>query len=335
MASIAIVQTAFIGDMVLATPLLEAARVSFPGDRIVCVLRKGCENIVGNNPSVDEVVVWDKHGADSGIGGIRRIGRALRNLRVHTALIPHRSLRSALALYLSGAENRIGFAKGGGSLFHTVRVPYRRGIHEVERNLMLAKAAGWKSEGFRPALFPDDHDRAAVDGEVGDLGPYCVFAPGSVWKTKMWPAEFYAKTGAEFARRGMRVVLSGGAGDYSLCALLADEISGAVTACGSLTLRQSAEMYRRAEFVLTGDTAPQHLAAAMDARVFSIFGPTVRDFGFWPYTDRGVIIEEDVDCRPCGVHGHEECPEKHHFCLRSITAEKVVNIIDDHLGTDR
>ena len=328
MPAVAVVQTAFIGDVVLATPLFEAARVSCPGDTVVAVVRMGCENILGNNPFVDEIVVWDKHGKDTGIGGIFRIGRRLRDLGVHTAIVPHRSLRTALALFLSGAKKRIGFNKGGGALLHTERVPYMSGMHEVERNLLLAEAAGWKSEGFRPAIFTDDSDRTVVDGILRDTGTYCVFAPGSVWATKIWPAEYYARTGAEFARRGKTVVLSGGKDDGDLCRSIAESIPGAVNACGLLTLRQSAELYSRAEFVLTGDTAPQHLAAAAGARVFSIFGPTVRDFGFWPYTDRGVVIEEDLYCRPCGVHGHRECPEKHFRCMRSIAYEKVVEIIE-------
>ncbi len=128
MAAVAIVQTAFIGDVVLATPLFEAARMSSPDDMIVAVVRSGCENIIENNPFVDKIIVWDKYGKDRSIKGILRIAKKLRSLNVHTALIPHRSFRSALALYLSGADTRIGFAKGGGALFHTVRIPYRTGM---------------------------------------------------------------------------------------------------------------------------------------------------------------------------------------------------------------
>ena len=327
MSSVVIIQTAFIGDVILATPLMEAARVSRPVDTIIAVVRSGCENLLENNPFVDEVIVWDKRGSDSGIAGILRLGKRLRERTVDTALIPHRSLRTALALRFSGTRTRIGFAKGGGSLLHTIRVPYRQGIHEVERNLMLAGAAGWEAKGFKPSVFPDDRDRTVVDDIVGNLGSYCVLAPGSVWKTKRWPVESYIKVGAAFTERGMKVVISGGASDKEVCCKLADGLPGSVDTCGILTLRQSAELYRRAVFILTGDTAPQHLAAAMDTWVFSLFGPTVREFGFWPYTDRGMVIEENVDCRPCGIHGHQECPERTHRCMKSISHEKVIRII--------
>jgi len=294
MPSTAIVQTAFIGDVVLATPLFEAARISMPDDRIIAVVRSGCENLLGNNPYVDEIIVWDKRGRDSGIAGVLRLGSRLRERKVDIAIIPHRSLRTALALRLSGAHTRIGFAKGGGALFHTIRVPYCQGIHEVDRNLTLAAVAGWEVKTYKPAIFPDDTDSAAVDKIVSDMDPYCVLAPGSVWMTKRWPVESYGKVGSYFAANGVKSV---------------------------------AELYGRAEFVLTGDTAPQHIAAAMGSWVFSLFGPTVREFGFWPYSERGVVIEESVTCRPCGIHGHQKCPEGTHICMKSITCEKVIDII--------
>jgi len=327
MPSTAIVQTAFIGDVVLATPLFEAARVSMPDDRIIAVVRSGCENLLGNNPYVDEIIAWDKRGSDSGIAGVLRLGKSLRECDVDIAIIPHRSLRTALALRLSGAHTRIGFAKGGGALFHTVRVPYCQGVHEVDRNLTLAAVAGWEAKTYKPAIFPDDTDRAAVDEIVKDIDSYCVLAPGSLWMTKRWPVESYAKVGAYFVAKGMKAVISGGASDKDVCSSLADSIDGAVDTCGKLTLRQSAELYRRAEFVLTGDTAPQHIAAAMGSWVFALFGPTVREFGFWPYSERGVVIEENVNCRPCGIHGHQKCPEGTHICMKSITVEKVIDII--------
>ena len=185
---------------------------------------------------------------------------------------------------------------------------------------------------MRPAIFPDDADRSTVDAILRGVDRFCVLAPGSVWETKMWPAESYIGVGSHFARRGLRVAVSGGSGDRELCSRVASGIPGALDVSGRLTLRQSAELYRRSVFVLTGDTAPQHLAAAMDARIFSIFGPTVREFGFWPYTPNGVVIEEDLSCRPCGVHGSRSCPNRTHLCMRRITDNTVIGIIEKTMG---
>lgn len=333
MTAVAVIQTAFIGDVVLATPLLESARISAPGETIVAVVRKGSENILGNNPNVDEVLVWDKHGRDHGAAGIVHMAKRLSRLGVRMALVPHRSFRTGLMVFFSGTPVRVGFNRGGGPLFHTVRVTYMTGIHEVERNLMLARAAGWISDGLRPAIYPDDDDRSVVDGILRGMNAYCVIAPGSVWETKMWPLENFIRVGTHFSRRGMPVVVSGGPYDRDLCSSLAAGIPGALDVCGILTIRQSAELYRRSSFVLTGDTAPQHIAAAMDARVVSIFGPTIREFGFWPYTPKGVVIEEDVSCRPCGVHGHRSCPNRTHLCMRRITDRTVISAIENVTGS--
>ncbi|MHB9030459.1 MAG: glycosyltransferase family 9 protein [Candidatus Latescibacterota bacterium] len=328
MAAVAVIQTAFIGDVVLATPLFESARRSSPNTRIFAVVREGCENLLENNPFIDAILVWDKKGSGRGFGGILNMAGQLRRSGVVTALVPHRSARTGLAALFSGAKQRIGFAKGGGAVFHTVRVPWRAKIHEVERNLMLADALGWKTEGLRPAIFPDAGDRSAIDSLLRGIGPFFVLAPGSVWPTKMWPAESYRTVGVFFTRKGLRALISGGNRDMDVCGEVAAGIPGALDVSGKLTLRQSAELYRRSEFVLTGDTAPQHLAAAAGARVYSIFGPTVREFGFWPYSERGTVIEEQVSCRPCGIHGHRICPNRTHLCMRRITGEMVIGIIE-------
>lgn len=332
MPSVAVIQTAFIGDAVLATPLFESARRSRPNETVVAVVREGCENIIENNPNVDEIIVWDKRGRDSGYTGVVSLAGRLRAHSIRTALIPHRSFRTAFTSLIAGIPERVGFDKGGGAFLHTKRVPYQYGIHEVERNLMLAERAGWETRGFKPAIFPDDRDRETIDALLADTGMFCVFAPGSVWPTKMWPGEYYSETGRFYSDKGIRVAVSGGTADRRICAAIASAIPGALDISGVLTLRGSAELYRRSLFVLTGDTAPQHIAAAMGSRVFSLFGPTIRDFGFWPYTDRGTIIEESLDCRPCGAHGHAKCPERTHLCMKRITPRDVIRVIQEAIS---
>ncbi len=333
MPAVAIVQTAFIGDVVLASPLFKAARRNCPKDTIIAVVRKGCENLVETNPNIDKVVVWDKHGADKGFDGMLRVAGRLRTYDISIALIPHRSFRTGLTMMLAHIKKRVGFAKGSGSLLHTQRVIYRQGIHEVERNLMLAETLGWDTDGCSPVIFPDTADCEKVDSVVGSPEKLCVLAPGSVWATKKWPKDYYIISGNAFAKQGYTIAVSGGPADRDICGSVAESIPGAIDTSGGLTLRQSAELYRRALFVLTGDSAPQHIAAAMGVTVFAIFGPTIRDFGFWPYSDCGMVIEEaGLECRPCNIHGSRRCPIGTHVCMKNITPERVINLIEQTLN---
>lgn len=334
MSSVAVIQTAFIGDVVLSTPLFEALRRSFPGKEVLGVVRPGCDNLLGNNPFVDRVIVWAKHSSGGdGVTGFSGIVRELRNSYIDLALIPHRSFRTGLAAFCSGIKIRAGFMKGSGAVFHSVRVPYTLGIHEIDRNQMLASAVGIESKDLVPRIFPDENDIATVDDILRGIdSPFCVFAPGSVWATKAWPWDYYARAGSELAKRGISIVLSGGMDDRETCNRIDENMNGnRLNLCGLLSLRQSAELYRRARVVLTGDSAPQHIAAAMDACVVSVFGPTVRDFGFWPFNAKSVMVEEYLECRPCGVHGHKTCPLGTLDCMRRVTPEKVVSVILEKL----
>lgn len=333
--AVAVIQTAFIGDVVLATPLFESARLSNPDKNVIAVVRAGCENLIENNPNIDRIIVWDKHGSGKGLRGILSLAGELKKEGTEIILIPHRSFRTALAAVLSGAKIRIGFAKGGGAFLHNRRIHYPTGIHEVERNLLLAKSAGWIHEKLKPAIYPDDSDRQKIDRILYGSGKFCVIAPGSVWPTKRWRPEYYIEAGKALAGKGFKIFVSGGQDDVELCAHIAVKVPGATDVSGKLSLRQSYELYRRSEFVLTCDSAPQHIAAASGTRVFSIFGPTVRDFGFWPYSPRGAVIEESMDCRPCGIHGHNKCPLGTHACMRSISYIRLLDIIDKELKNEK
>ena len=186
--SILVIQTAYVGDLVLSTPLFEAARTRLGAGRIGAVVRPETANLLRNNPHVDDIVVYDKQGAQKGPLELLRLARRLRGGAYATALIPHRSFRSALLGILSGIPVRVGFDRSAGRLFLTDRVTYKS-THEVDRNLSLL--ASWKldTDGIRPALYPDDEDRMRVDAlmrqaEIAPSGPLCGISPGSVWVTK-------------------------------------------------------------------------------------------------------------------------------------------------------
>jgi heptosyltransferase-2 len=321
-----VIQTSFLGDVVLTTPLL--AQLSRRG-KVDVVVTPAAAALLANHPAVRELIVYDKRGAARGFRGFLSMARKLRATQYDVALLAQGSFRSAALAWAARIPSRVGFATSAGRLLYTKRVPYRDDLHHAARLLMLARPNGREpSRGeLQPSLFPGDTERSAVDAfldanNVGESEPLIVLAPGSVWATKRWP--FYPELSRELRSSG-RIVCVGGAED----APLADEIiavtSDAVNAAGRLSLLASAELIGRASVIVTNDSAPQHLASAMGTPTVAIFGPTVPDFGFGPLAARSVVLgNDDLACRPCDRHGPMKCPLGHHHCMRQLGVERVV-----------
>jgi heptosyltransferase II len=318
-----VIQTAFLGDVVLTTPLLTAlAERHGPVD---VVTTPGAAPLLEGHPAVREVIRYDKNGRDSGLGGVRRLGAALRARRYARAYLPHRSWRSAALALLARVPERTGFADSPAAITYTTRVARMRTGHEVERLLALAGPRG--SEAPPVSLALDAEDEAAADRWLTDRGVPAAFiavAPGSIWGTKRWlyyPALAASVEGA--------MVVVGGRED----AALADQIVAAApgrawSAAGALSLRGSAALIRRARALVTNDSAPLHLATAVGTPVVAIFGPTVTEQGFGPRDDRSLALgHAGLRCRPCSAHGPAVCPLGHHRCMRELPVETVVEAV--------
>lgn len=322
-----------MGDVVLSTPLFEAARTRLGADRVGAVVRPETANLLRNNPHVDDIVIYDKNDRQKGLVELFRLAGKLRGASFDTAMIPHRSFRSALLGYLAGVPVRVGFDRSAGKLLLTERVPYRS-VHEVERNLSLFASRGVDTGGIHPALYPDDEDRQRADALIRESGlapsaQLCGVSPGSVWATKRWPPDRYAELIRRLAEEyGYRAVLFGSAGDRSLCTGIATE-SGVepLNAAGRLTLLQSAALAARCAVFVSNDTGMSHVAAAMNTPVVAVFGPTVPAFGFAPHGEGHQVVETPLGCRPCSAHGGNRCPIGTHDCMRSIAAERVIEAV--------
>jgi len=325
-----VIQTAFLGDVVLTTPLLTALAVRHGPVDIVTTPTAAL--LIETHPAVRQTISYDKRGADRGWDGLRRLARGLRQERYRRAYIPHRSLRSAALALLARIPCRIGFA-GIWSFLYTESRRKPADGHESDRLLALADGA---PAAYPPQLRPTPIDvQAAADllegAGIGYAAPLIAIAPGSIWGSKRWP--YYAELAAELATT-CAVVAVGGPEDVSLGDQIvrAVESSGgqAVNACGKLTLRQSAALIGRAALVVTNDSAPLHLATAMGTPVVAVFGPTVPEFGFGPLRAGDVSLGIDgLQCRPCSAHGPPACPLGHHRCMRELTVEAVLAAIEE------
>ena len=332
--AVSVLQTSFLGDMILTTPLLE--RLAERG-RVVVVATPANAELLVNHRAVSDVIVFDKRGADRGLGGLRRVAERLRASGATTAYIAQGSVRTATLARLAGIQTCIGFATSPGRFLYTARVPFRRELHHAQRVWQLASEVSDASAPvLRPTLYPGDQDFAKVDTLLAANGvvaaePLIALAPGSVWATKRWPSfdTLAAALAHDPLLRSHRVIVIGAAGDAPLAQSISDALraSGgppAIDATGKLSLLGSAALLARVRALVTNDSAPLHLASAMNTPTVALFGPTVPAFGFGPLAEQHDIVEQEtLDCRPCHAHGPQMCPLGHWKCMRDTTADSV------------
>jgi heptosyltransferase-2 len=324
-----VVQTAFLGDVLLTTPLLTVLAEGHGALDVVTT--PAAVPLLETHPAVRRVLAYDKRGTDRGLQGLRRLARRLRAERYDTAYLPHRSLRSALLVRLAGVPRRIGYRDGWRLLYTESRARPGTG-HEIDRLLALAEAP--RRHQVRPSLGLTAADVAAAEQwlRAEEIArPFVALAPGSIWGRKRWP--HYGALARRLAER-VPVALVGGPGDAPLGEAIVRDALGAPrpvrNASGKLTLRQSAAVIERASVLVTNDSAPLHLAQAMSTPTVAIFGPTLPAFGFGPRGPRDAALGvEGLACRPCSAHGPPACPLHHHLCMQSLAVEDVLRAIEE------
>jgi heptosyltransferase II len=318
-----VIQTAFLGDVILSTPLLSAlAERHGPVDVVTTPL---AAPLLETHPAVRQVFPYDKRRTDRGWNGLKTLARRLRHQQYGRAYLPHRSLRSAALALLARIPSRIGYSGGWSFLYTEARTKPRTG-HETDRLLALADGA---SGPYPPQLRPTPEDAQVAAGLID--GDFVALAPGSIWGTKRWP--YYADLAAALASRA-QIVVVGSKDDVALGEEIVQAVAPssrrAVNACGRLTLRQSAALIGRARLLVTNDSAPLHLATAMGTPVAALFGPTVTAFGFGPLRAGDVALGVDgLRCRPCSPHGPPACPLGHHRCMHELTVAAVLAAIEE------
>lgn len=333
---ILVVQTAFIGDAVLTLPLLRKMRALFPDSRLAVLTRPETVDLFKNSDAVDEVIVDDKRGLSRGPLGAWRMAQDLKRMAFDLAVVPHRSLRSAFIARAAEIPIRVGFHSSVGAFLFTQTVPFSWLMHDVERNMSLLAPFTDRVEaspnGSRFLKRSDPSVVERVRQELERAGwtpdtPLIGIHSASVWATKRWLPERFA----ELIRRlkaevpGAMVVLIGGPKDTANAEEVW-ELSGraAVNIAGKTSLRELIELMRYVDVFISNDSGPMHIATACRVPTLGIFGPTTRELGFFPYGPSTEVVEVDLKCRPCGLHGHQACPERHFLCMRLIRVEDVL-----------
>lgn len=322
-----------IGDVILTTPLYRAIRARHPGAHLTVVTKRATAPLLEGNPAIDRVVPLEPGEPISALAARLAGGDGFTHgLDLHCSL-RSRALRWRVAARWRGYRKR---SVARWALIHLKRDWYGTPLPVAERYFEAARDLDVRPDGGPPEVFiPADTDAAMSDWLAERKVPrrFVAVAPGAAHATKRWPVERWARLAAVLAAEGTGVVAVGGPEDR----VAADAVASAagvlgVTAAGTTTLMQTAALLRRSVAVASGDTGVMHLATAVRTPVVALFGPTVRPFGFFPYSSRATVLERQLDCRPCSAHGGAACPLGHHACLREITVEVVSDAVRGWLG---
>ncbi|MFA6583593.1 MAG: lipopolysaccharide heptosyltransferase II, partial [Elusimicrobiaceae bacterium] len=329
-ARICIFQTAFLGDTVLTAPLIKKTAELFPNAEIAVVTRPETVEIFKPLKEISEIIVDDKKSLPL-IKGISTVAAKLRVRHFDIIICPHRSLRSALIAYLSKAPVRVGFSSSAGKFFYNRVVQFSWLLHDTERNLSLLNALTPEDIAPAPVTFEENakmlddiKTRLEITGCYPNR-PLIGIHPGSAWFTKRWPAERFAQViRLLYKTTSARAIIIGGKGDYELgeeiCKLSRTD---AINWAGKTDLPELMALMPSLKLFITNDSGPMHIATAFNVPTVGIFGPTTKELGFFPYGKGHTVIEKDLACRPCALHGGKECPRSHFLCMRLITAEEV------------
>ncbi|MBD67075.1 MAG: heptosyltransferase [Halobacteriovoraceae bacterium] len=328
---ILIIQTAFIGDVILATSLIETVKEHFPHSRIDFLLRKGNESLLANSPQINKVHIWDKK---------RKLGSLIENIKnirqekYDYVINIQRFFNSGLMTALSGGKKTIGFDKNPLSfLFHhkvTHLIPDQqegKPLHEVERNQKLLKAIlpDLKISPQRPKLYFSEVEENKIK-TLHLPQDYLVMAPASVWYTKQFHKDKWQELIAQVSQM-YKVYLIGAPSDNELVSSLMQE--NCENLCGKLSLLESAMLMKNAKRVFVNDSAPLHLASAVNAPTTAIYCSTIPEFGYFPLAEQSIIIQRDprLECMPCGLHGKAACPLGHFKCSFDIEIDRLIATI--------
>lgn len=339
---ILIIQTAFAGDLILTTPLIEDAARMYPDAAIDVLCIPSTAVLLSGHPAVRRCIVYDKRNRDPKLPVLMR---ALARARYTLCLCPHRSFRSAVLARATRAPRRIAFDRSAAPWLFTETVPYVASRHEVDRNRSLLTGGRAPVPELRPPrLFPAAQDRDTVTAlcqRHAPGGAYICVAPGSVWATKRWTEEGFARLVRHFAST-RTVFLVGGAEDRELCTRIATRAGAEepalmspdeapvhspriVNVAGELGFLAAAALIEGADVLVSNDSAPVHLASATGTPVVEIYGATVPAYGFSPYgVAHRIVQREDLDCRPCAIHGGAECPIHTFACMLGLEAVRVI-----------
>ena len=326
--NILIVQTSFIGDIILSTPVISGVRKLYPRAHITLMTTPVGVGLFQHDPRIQEVISFDKRGREGGIWGLVQKAMELRKNGFDRVYSLHRSHRTSLLLFLARIPWRMGVGDAKMGFLYTQRQHRPPGKHAVVRNLSLLFGEA------DPADFDDDLELHAPKREalssgtrdlIASLSPgFVLLAPGSAWRTKQWFEEGFIQVARHFLKKGRQVVLMGGPADKDLCRRIGKDLD-LFDLSGKTPLSETLYFVKNAGVLVCNDSMALHMGSAFKIPCVSVFCATSPSFGFGPWKNPNALIVEDtsLECKPCRRHGSVTCPRGDEACMK-VPAREVI-----------
>jgi heptosyltransferase-2 len=323
------IQTAFLGDAILSLPALEILKQKFPDSIIDILCIPETEEVFANSPFVNETLVLDKRKSHKSIFNLLKFSKEIKNKKYNLIYSSHRSFRTSLLVLFSEVKESYGFSNSSFSFIYKTLVPYIKEHHEVKRNLDLVyhpdKIEDWK---LLPKVIVTDEVKLRLTKILIDFKnkKKIVIAPGSIWFTKKYPAEKFKNIANQLSKLGYQIFLIGSKADRELCESIKNNQSEIVNFAGEFSFIETVELLSNCNLLISNDSAPTHMGMCADIPVLTIYCSTVPEFGFYPYNKFSEFISiNGLSCKPCGIHGHKECPLDHFKCANNLNEDIVLN----------
>ncbi len=322
-----VIQTAFLGDIVLTIPLLSALKRHRPGASVYLLTTPVGKALLDGRGMADGIIAYDKKGSEKGAAALLRKITEIRAFNIDTVISPHRSLKSGIIALLSGARTRIGYALPHLFPFYNLRVRRHAAVHEIDRILALLGPLDM-------ALTPVER-YPLLNARNGKRDPKLIgIAPGSVWGTKRWTEQGYAELIKKLHGDGFDVVLIGSKPDADAAGRIESMAGAGVRNTAGVTdMPGLIDLLSGIGLLVTNDNGAMQVAQALNTPIVAIFGPTVPEQGFAPVRPNTVVVEnKGLACRPCSAHGPASCPEGHFLCMEAVTPDTVYKAVKEMLG---
>ena len=329
---IVVIDLLYLGDLIFATPFIKNLRDNYPEARIDFVANANFAAIIENNPHLDNVYTYDKE------WGLRESWQFARDLNKHgyeLGLNIHGNWRTALLMRVINPDYSVGFGTKGRGIFLDQELARLKEAHMVEVYRQFLRDLGFLNlpeASLELEVAAEAKERVAEllkDYGLGGNEKLIALNTGGSWPTKRWPEDKFALLGDRLKEAGFEVVFTGGAGDKKRVEQIREMMEyEVVSLAGETSLAELAALAAQIDLMVSGDSGPVHVAAAVGTPTLTLFGPS-NEKKYRPYGSEHQIITYEIDCRPCGEH---HCPLEHHNCLEKISAAAVLKEIKDKLA---